>query len=85
MSYKSLCFLSRWSSSVFSGMLNIIMFNSDNNINMLWETLTESVVILNESNINKIYHILPHFTTLLINYHFTFYDGDFQLIRLIEK
>lgn len=30
------------------------MFDSDNNINMLWETLTESVVILNNSNINTI-------------------------------
>ena len=27
------------------------MFDSDTNINMLWETLTESVVILNDSNI----------------------------------
>ena len=30
------------------------MFDSDNNINMLWETLTESIVILNNSNINII-------------------------------
>jgi hypothetical protein len=30
------------------------MFDSDNNINLLWETLTESVVILNNSNINTI-------------------------------
>jgi len=30
------------------------MFDTDNNINLLWETLTESIVILNNSNINII-------------------------------